>query len=152
MSQNTDLPLELFPEKIHQLRTGMMQVERELSQLKGIRAERKNVLKSTEWQGLGSNDKIRDANFELVLTKDEVYRTTNQDIEKLEWDLNEAQFNLEKYENLFSVKKLRLREHIASMELQAATGIKQVTPEPAEVGLPEVPPSPPPARAGKFPF
>jgi len=152
MSQSTDLPLELFPEKIHQLRTEMMQVERELSQLKGIRAERKNTLKSSEWQSLGSNDKIRDANFELILVKDEVYKTTNQDIEKLEWDLNEAQFNLEKYENLFSVKKLRLREHIAGMELQAATGIKQVTPEPAEVGLPAVPPAPPPLKAGKFPF
>lgn len=152
VQQSTDLPLELFPERIHQLRLEVLTIEKELDQLKAIRAERKNTLKSTEWQGMGSNDKIRDANFELALAKDTVYRTANQDIEKIEWDLREAQYNVEKHESMFSVKKLRLREQIANTELQAATGLKPMTIETPEPAQPLAHIEQPIAAKSKFPF
>lgn len=152
MQQGTDLPLELFPERIHQLRLEVLAIEKELDQLKAIRAERKNTLKSTEWQAMGSNDKIRDANFELALSKDTVYRTANQDIEKIEWDLREAQYNVEKHESMFSVKKLRLREYIANTELQAATGLKPMTVTAPATAQPIAEIEQPVPVKSKFPF
>lgn len=152
MQANTDWPLEMYPERIHQLKLEALKIERELDQLKAIRAERKNALKSTEWQSAGTNDKIRDANFELILSKDEVYKSSSQDIDQTEWTLNEVRFQIEKYESMLSIKKLRLREHIAGLELQATTGIVSVE-APKVATIEQV--SPPVAETtskSRFPF